>query len=457
MVSDTLRADAGSTAFLARSVDALEGLVASPPTVSPARPAEAPGVSPDSAVRDGHLWQVDIIRLLTFAAVILVHALAFTEEPTDGVAAGLMMVLQFGREVFFALTGFVLVYSCMGRTLRARSFWRKRFLYVGVPYVVWTVVYYGFSFVSGPHPPFSWATLGDDLINGNAEYHLYFLLVSMELYLVFPLVMRFVRATAHRALLVLAVVGSLNVAWLAALQWFSGPSGWGGFLWTHAYELLPTYAIYVLAGCYTAVHLEKILAVLRANRRRLIIGSLGGLLFTEMAFLLQTMWMDPRSANNPLQPAMIVCSASVVILLAVVGDIWASGNRAGLPAIRRASDISFGVYLLHPVILTLLCNAGLGNNVGHLPSAAATALAVPGTAVGAVVVCLMLRRSPFALPLIGRAWVRPDRQLRSLRENLAQILRVPADPERSGRALVASVSPLCPSDRPNLQTSFRSG
>ncbi|MDQ6840107.1 MAG: acyltransferase, partial [Actinomycetota bacterium] len=128
--------------------------------VPPAADMAAAGTPDGPSGRGGHLWQADIVRLLTFAAVIVVHSLAFTEEPTDGVAAGVMMMLQFGREVFFALTGFVLVYSCLGKPFRTRTFWRKRFLYVGVPYVAWTVIYYAFTFVSGPHSPFSWVTLG---------------------------------------------------------------------------------------------------------------------------------------------------------------------------------------------------------------------------------------------------------------------------------------------------------
>lgn len=388
---------------------------------------------------------MDIVRLLTFAAVIVVHALAFTEEPSDGVAAGVMMVLQFGREVFFALTGFVLVYSCMGKPFRKRTFWQKRFLYVGVPYVAWTVIYYAFSFVSGPHAPFSWLTLGEDLVNGDAEYHLYFLLVSMQLYLVFPLLMRFIRATAQRAVPVLIVAGSINVAWLAALQWVNGPDGWGGFIWTHAFELLPTYTLYVLAGCYAAVHLQTLLALLRANRRRLAIWALGGLAFTELAYIVQTAWMDPRSADNPLQPVMIVCSASVVILLVLAGDAWATGSRIGLPVIRRGSDISFGVYLLHPVVLALVCNAGLGNQVGHLPSVAATALAVPATAVVAVALCLILRRTRLALPLIGRAPVRPDRRSLPRRDRLVGLIAGPGGPDRPPKPSDILQEPLMPS------------
>ena len=36
------------------------------------------------------------------------------------------------------------------------------------------------------------------LVTGTASYHLYFLLVSMQLYLVFPLLRRLLRATAGR-------------------------------------------------------------------------------------------------------------------------------------------------------------------------------------------------------------------------------------------------------------------
>lgn len=107
-------------------------LLSAADAVAPAvdQPAQAPAEH-----RSAHLWQVDIVRLLTFSAVISVHSLAFTEAPDNPVAAGFMMLLQYGREVFFALTGFVLVYSATNRRLQLRSFWSKRILYVAVPYV----------------------------------------------------------------------------------------------------------------------------------------------------------------------------------------------------------------------------------------------------------------------------------------------------------------------------------
>src|SRR5947209_5962005 len=158
-------------------------IVAPAPTLTV---ASAPVPAPEAGAR-GHLHEIDIVRLLTFAAVIGVHAVAFTESPANRAWAGVLMLLQFGREVFFALTGFVLVYAARGRTLSARAFWRKRFPFIAIPYLAWSGIYLAFHFWTLPlHGRLSWSTVLWDFATGNSEYHLYFLLVSMQLYLVFP-------------------------------------------------------------------------------------------------------------------------------------------------------------------------------------------------------------------------------------------------------------------------------
>ena len=204
----------------------------------------------------GHLWQVDIVRLLTFTAVIAVHAIAFTQLPSGEVAAGALMLLQFGREVFFSLSVFVLVYAALGRPSSVGSFWRRRFPLVAVPYVVWTAIYAVANDVA-TGTPWSWGRFGTDLLWGGAEYHLYFLLVTLQLYLVFPALLWFVRRTAAWAGRVLLGVMVANLAWLAALQYVRAGPGPLAWIYSHAYELLPTYSLYILAGAYAAVHYER--------------------------------------------------------------------------------------------------------------------------------------------------------------------------------------------------------
>jgi len=187
-----------------------------------------------------HLDQVDLVRLLAFTAVIAVHSIDFTQTDASQIAAGTLMLLQFGRAVFFALTGFVLVYATKNRPLDNSTFWRRRFPYVLVPYLAWSVIYYWFGVLTGVWPPFSWSAFYGHVEYGDAGYHLYFLLVTMQLYLVFPLVLRFVRATRHRAWLVLGVVAAADLVWQAVLQYGQPPGNWVGWFWIHGYEFLPT-------------------------------------------------------------------------------------------------------------------------------------------------------------------------------------------------------------------------
>ncbi|MCU4183076.1 acyltransferase [Acidiferrimicrobium sp. IK] len=354
----------------------------------------------------GHVWAVDVVRLLTFSAVIAVHTLAYTQDPGNEGVNGLMLLLQFGRDVFFSITGFVLVYSTIGKPVATLPFWRKRMTYVVVPYLTWSLLYYGVDLIIAPYPAFSWRDLGMDVVDGNAFYHLYFLLVSMQLYLVFPLLVRFVRATAHKAGWVLLGVGALNVAWIGLLEYHPVPHGSASWLWNHAYEILPTYAIYVLAGCYGALYLPRLQSALRRRPGRAVAAAAGLIGAALGAYALQLSSYIPRVAGSPIQPIMVLSCAAAVILVGLVATRWADGPRRGQAQVETGSDISFGVYLAHPLILTLLLNNGLAWTRHDLNPALATILAFVGTVAGASGLSWAARRTPLALPLTGRPWRR---------------------------------------------------
>jgi len=375
-----------------------------PPSAPAGAPATATatGAGGTARPRRPHLHQVDVVRLLTFAAVIGVHSIAFTEPPANQAWAGVLMLLQFGREVFFALTGFVLVYSAGDRPLSAGTFWRRRFPLIAVPYLAWSGIYTLFHIFGPLHAHLTWTAILWDVATGNSEYHLYFLVVSMQLYLVFPLLLRFVRRTAQRPWPVLGVVGVLNTAWFAWLQYGHAPSNWIGQLWPRAYELLPTYAVYVLIGCYAAVHLDRVDRVMTERRRTMLWIAALAALVAEVVFWVQVGGRDPRVAAAVLQPAMALTSIAALIGLYLAGTAWTARGRPGAALMTRASDLSFAVYLAHPLVLELLLVTGLGNGVQKLPAVLATVLAMVGTAVGASLIAVVARESVWSLPLTGR-------------------------------------------------------
>ena len=237
----------------------------------------------------GYLHQVDIVRLLTFGSVIMVHTMASTTAPNDVVARGVLMLLHFTRETFFVITGFVLFHSNYRRDLELGRFWRRRFLLIGVPYVVWSVLYwltYAWRYRS-----VDVRQLAVQLLTGTAEYHLYFLLVSMQVYLVFGLLVRVVRSTAghHAALLAGVAVLQVAIFWLlhdALPSWHSQPH-WVAVLAGYAQQLLPFYLAYVVAGALAAVHLERTQSWVLAHGRLLVLVVVVSAVVAEAVYLVQ--------------------------------------------------------------------------------------------------------------------------------------------------------------------------
>ena len=77
----------------------------------------APAAQAKAKAGKGHLNQVDLVRVLTFASVIAVHVITYTNDGANVTAYGALTLLHFTRSVFFFLTGFVLVYTYRKRPL----------------------------------------------------------------------------------------------------------------------------------------------------------------------------------------------------------------------------------------------------------------------------------------------------------------------------------------------------
>ncbi|MCW2526908.1 MAG: Surface polysaccharide O-acyltransferase-like enzyme [Pseudonocardiales bacterium] len=351
---------------------------------------------------DRHVHEADVVRVLTFACVIAVHTVANTNPATSVSANGFVMLLHFTREAFFCLTGFVLVHQYLGRQVVLSTFYRRRLLTVGAPYVAWSVVYtfierdgvVGWSFIS---------KLGNNLAAGNAWYHLYFLLVSMQIYLLYPLLAKLIRATAAHHGRLLAISGSLQIALLSWLHYWpptSGPLGWFS---QHESVLIVTYQFYVLVGAVAAFHLEQVRRW-EAAHRPLVVG------FTIASAAAAVTWYalvvrggtKASTAAAVLQPVMVVWSLGAVAGLFSLGAIWARRRVAdGLTdrALRLGSDRSFGVFLAHPLVLWAVLEVGWIRGLPNLPL---TIVAYLLTVLGSLVLVEGLRRSPVSLMSTGR-------------------------------------------------------
>lgn len=383
--------------------------------------AVAAGQAVETPARSGgrpHLDAVDVVRVAMIAGVIAVHTIAHTTNPTNATAGAVSSLLHVNREVFFFLTPFVLTYSYgMRHGWSLTKFWKKRYILVGVPYLVWTALYF-LADGGGYHP---WTApvrrLVGDLVAGTARYHLYFLLVTMEIYAVFPLLLWLLRATRRHHGALLAASFGFQVAFTATLHY---ARGWSqslpllGFWARHPDQLLPSYQLYVIAGGIAALHVDEVAAWVRAHRRAIGGAAVGGLLASLASYLLDHLvgGMDAAASAEVFQPMMVVTSASTIAGLFSLGLRWADRGqgRRFAAAVRTASDASFGVYLAHPLVLqALLFLAGplpAHTVAGEVPSGVVLlvdlAIVVPLLFGISAVAVRWARRSPLSLPVAGR-------------------------------------------------------
>jgi peptidoglycan/LPS O-acetylase OafA/YrhL len=233
---------------------------------------------------------------------------------------------------------------------------------------------------------------------------MYFLLVSVEFAVVFPLYLRLLRATrGHHGLLLLGS-GAVAVATMALFHYLYQPDGW----WRPIVgeSSLAAYQFWVIAGGVAALHLAEFHAWL-VRHRALVWGSFVAIcaVSTTIFFANVVDGEPPEFAGRSLQPVTVPLSLAAIgafYLLAV------SVAEIRKPAVRRllvsGTYLSFGIYLVHPAILTglLYLQKRLPGGVARQAVAVTVVMCLLDFAL-AVLAAALFSRTPLSKALVGRS------------------------------------------------------
>jgi len=398
------------------------------PAAGESRPAaaQAPAAAPAApAASRPHIIAFDMIRLIIMVFVVGVHTLAWGGGQVTLALGAVSTVFHTSRELFLLLTALVLTYNYGHRPrLHTLRFWRRRYWLVVPAYVTWSAIYYAADGNSrGAFP----SAFLHDLLNAGARYHLYFLLVSMQIYALFPALRWVLRKTEgyHRWLLAAAVAYQL---WLTcALHYHLGRPSSGQFAqflngagqgyW------VDTYVLYVIAGAIAGWHFEQLCAFTRRHlgttARIALVAAVGviaglGTYFTEIYGFGAT----PANASAVFQPVVILEALAFGWALLAAGLLWSDRGAPHRKFCAAGSASSFGIYLAHPLVLQgllLLTGASfLGANGGWLGAVrrapdglevvALLFVAVPVIYALAWLIASAARRTPASLMLTGREY-----------------------------------------------------
>ncbi|WP_017543058.1 acyltransferase [Nocardiopsis prasina] len=327
-------------------------------------------------------------RVAAMAAVVLVHAYSpfvsttYTDlgGPTWWAAHVVDAALRWCVPVFVMMSGALLLRP---RDEDVRGFYRKRWARIGVPLLVWTGAYLLWQFWrDGLGFPDSLAQAA----SGSPSIHLYFLYVIAGLYVFTPFLRTVVAHTSR-----------------TGLWWFAGAAlsigvvdqvsalvdGVGGV--TVATRFLPFLGYYLLGWLLTdrgpgprdALH----------GSVAFVLGTTGTVLGAWAAAASVGEWgTGAEYVYDFLSPTMIVASVGAFLLLRAWGTRLAelgAGHRVNR-AIAVLSALSFGVYLVHVMVLYTLRDLG-GTPDGLVGLTTAAGYAVATTLISLVLVAVAQR------------------------------------------------------------------
>jgi peptidoglycan/LPS O-acetylase OafA/YrhL len=392
-----------------------------------------------------HVYELDLLRVVTAFGVVAVHTLAGTiifahAQSTLILQHAVEGTLHFTREVFMFTTALVLVYSYAGKRFDLGVFWRKRGIGVIVPYALWSAIYLALAglLVSPQRFVTTWAT---DLFTGEASFQLYYILLTIQFYLLFPLVLWLLPLFDRYPWRTLIISGALELLILVVHFYVIqrppvADTAAGSWMVTYLARVAPIYQFYFVLGAVCALRLDRLRAFASRRGRLIALAFVGALLlyWGNYAYGVGVAHEDSGYAISVLQPVMLPYSLAVIGFMWWVGCRWtrnASNGQspAGAPVWRLLADASFGVYLMHPLFITfalthpaLVAPAWLPESVRVL---AVWLLAV----IGSSVVSILLMRAPILSRLVGRSTSPPPvffSIFSSVRGSLERIMARPA-------------------------------
>jgi peptidoglycan/LPS O-acetylase OafA/YrhL len=368
--------------------------------------------------RRPHMYELDPLRAITALCVIGVHVVGFTVFLNHSVWGADMQnavsdALHYTREMFMFVSGVALVYVYYGRPFKLSKFWQKRGLGVVVPYCLWSIFYVWFNTPSLPPGQFI-STSFFDILKGSASFQLYYILLSIQFYIILPLFLLFMRVAERHPWRTLAVSFIIQVAVLYFNIHYLQPgnlphTSFWAFVNQYLGTFILTYQFYFIMGGLFAIYREQVHTFVLSHGRWIVAFFVASLAVLWLDFYVQisVFHVQMDLATSVLQPVVALYTPGIIVFLYWLAARWAvrigaNGRPKWYAFWHTLSDASFGVYLVQVVFIVFLLRWFLPKLPEAMPVAVHVFLVWFLTAVLSVLTTVILLNIPVLSRLVGR-------------------------------------------------------
>ncbi len=300
--------------------------------------------------------EVDILKIFTCICVIAIHISAPLVAEGNPWVVAVNGFTRFVVPCFVFASGLILMVIYKEQKISYFKFQLKRLKSIVIPYLFWALFCYRGS-IKAMILGLPYQDLVEGILWGYAGYHLYYIVIIIQLYLLFPLI-----KTIFAKLNPLVALGLVVVYQGAYTYLMPYLMGEFEFFSLRFDRLFTGYLSFFLVGVIIGGNYEKITLALR-TKGALVIG-LTGLAYglSYIAFMAAPLGLgSPNFIDLVTTPYnwVIYSTISSVLIFMVAYKVSLKvkafrANSAWIKSIELLSGASFYVYLGHPLLISII-------------------------------------------------------------------------------------------------------
>lgn len=346
--------------------------------------------------RKPRIEEITILRAMAFCVIVLQHSIGeyiYRPDilPQDAVMLGMLYhFTRYGTLTFVFVSTIILFYNYNSRVAYG-PFLLRRAKAVLLPFVIWTFIYGIYILKSELLTAAGWSKLLRQFIDPTYGYHMWFILMIFQLYLVFPWLARgveFIHAKAKRRygedlrkplLIMMVVMGAaymllMDWSYRIAPQWTQGAGTAGTELLGHRTMFAGMYFFYIAMGIVCSLYLKEWRQSVKKMAGWAAVVFVIGYIYAGYQLLSGGIAPMNLNLSTYLKPSIFVLIVSqMIVLYAAALYIMERQGWASL-ALQQIGTYSFGGYLVHALVLSLVARwtRGLALEGYHLVATIAT-------------------------------------------------------------------------------------
>ncbi|MBR1970029.1 MAG: acyltransferase [Clostridia bacterium] len=206
-------------------------------------------------------YELSFLNVVFCLLVIFIHTVSNLLSSLDTQTNIYSLVLLPWRLSSFVVQGFIFLsglkmFLSKSDTFSYPAYLYKRFKSIIIPYIVWFIIYYVF-FIFFLDYPFDIKFIFTNFITGNLVYHLYFVVIIAQFYILAPLWRLIINKLSAK---IVIPVSFVLMVYLEYSNFFKPAIGF-----KYYDRIFTTYLLYWIMGCYAGKHYDTFKSYINAH------------------------------------------------------------------------------------------------------------------------------------------------------------------------------------------------